>query len=118
MELQDRPKSAAELRAELLALEQSAPSDYLEVRGAHRRNLINQLVLEGDISNRATLARFKDPVVMVEWYSKTNTLLANKSYPVYELLPAQGTVHFKLKTQAPSEVKSVGMTIADATAVD
>ncbi|WP_162910733.1 hypothetical protein [Hymenobacter oligotrophus] len=118
VELPERPKTAAELRAELLAQEQSTPSDYLEASGTYRRNLINELVLEGDISNRATLAQFKDPVVTVEWYSKTNTLLANKSYSVYELLPAQGTVHFKLKTQAPAEVASVGMSISDATAVE
>ena len=61
----ERPKTAEELRAELLLREQSAPSDYLHVDGKHWRNFVDQLVIEGDVANSATLARFKDPVLSV-----------------------------------------------------
>jgi hypothetical protein len=113
-----RPKTAAELRAELLQREQSAPGEYLQVQGTYRRNLIGQLVLEGTITNQATLATFKDPVLAVTWYSKTNTELGTQTYSVYELVRAQGAKRFKLKTNAPGYVASVAMGIGGGTAVE
>ncbi len=113
-----RPKTAAELRAELLQREQSAPQEYLQVQGTHHRNFINQLVLEGDITNQATLALFKDPVLLVTWYSQTQTELGTQQYPIYELVPPQGKTHYKLKTAAPNEVATISIGIAGATAID
>lgn len=114
----ERPKSAAELRAELLAQEQGSPADYLVVKGTYRRNLISQLVLEGYIASGATLATYKDPVLSVTWYSKTQTEIGTQQYPVYELLRPHGSAHFKLKTSAPSEVASVAMSVSDAIPVE
>jgi hypothetical protein len=114
----ERPKTAAELRAELLATEQAAPADYLVVEGTYRRNFISQLVLEGDIASGATLATYKDPVLTVTWYSKTQTEIGTQQYPVYELLRPHSTAHFKLKTSAPGEVASVAMGISSATPVE
>ncbi len=115
---EERPKTAEELRAELLAQEQSDPTTYLVVAGTHRRNFIGQLVLEGYIGSAATLATFKDPVLSVTWYSKTGTELDTKEYPIYELVPAKGKIPFKLKTNAPDHVATVALGIAGATAVE
>ena len=114
----ERPKTAEELRAELLATEQGAPTTYLDVAGTYHRNFISQLVLEGDIVSKASLATFKDPVLSVTWYSKTQTEIGTQQYPVYELLRPQGSTHFKLKTSAPGEVASVAMSISGATPVE
>lgn len=112
--VEERPKTAAELRAQ----EQSTPAEYLKTEGTYRRNFINQLVLEGDIANTASLATFKDPVLAVTWYSKTGTELGTKEYPIYELVQAKGTTHYKLKTDAPNYVATVVLSIAGATAVE
>ena len=69
----ERPKTAAELRPELLAQEQRAPEEYLGVEGTYHRNFISQLVLEGDVVSKASLATYKDHVLSVTWYSKTRT---------------------------------------------
>jgi hypothetical protein len=114
----ERPKTAAELRAELLAQEQHSPEDYLQVEATYHRNFINQLVLEGDIASTATLATYKDPVLSVTWVSKTDTELETVKYPVYELIRSQGSTHFKLKTSAPGYVASVRVGIAGATPVE
>lgn len=116
--VEERPKTAAELRAELLAQEQAAPTDYLDVAGTYRRNLIGQLVLEGDIVSKATLATYKDPRLSVTWYSKTQTEIGTQQYPVYEVLTPHGAAHFKLKTNAPGEVATVSLGIAGATPVE
>ncbi|HEX8327282.1 MAG TPA: hypothetical protein VF629_07060 [Hymenobacter sp.] len=111
----ERPKTAEELRAELLERERTSPEEYLTVEGTYRRNFINQLVLEGDITNQATMAKFKDPVLTVTWYSATDTELETKSYSVFEYVRPHGSAHFKLKTEAPSYVAKVGMSIFSAT---
>jgi hypothetical protein len=114
----EQPKTAAELRAELLAQEQSVPTTYLAASGTSRRNLIGQLVLEGYIANAATLANFKDPVLSVTWYSKTQTEIGTKEYPIYELVRAKAATPFKLKTDAPSYVATVALGISRAKAVE
>ena len=116
--VEERPKTAEELRAELLAQEQNAPTEYLQVQGTYRRNLIGQLVLEGDVVSQATLARFKDPVLSVTWYSQTQTELGTQQYPIYEVVRPQGIKHFKLKTAAPSEVATVSIGIAGASPIE
>ncbi|MVN78110.1 hypothetical protein GO988_17410 [Hymenobacter sp. HMF4947] len=114
----EQPKTAEELRAELLVSEQRAPEEYLRTAGTYRRNFIDQLVLEGDIANTASLATFKDPVLTVRWYSKTKTEIDTKQYQIYELVRAHHTTHFKLKTDAPDCVESVSMGVLDATPVE
>jgi hypothetical protein len=114
----ERPKSATELRAELLAQEQRAPEEYLDVDGTYHRNFIRQLVLEGDIVSKATLATYKDPVLTVTWYSKTQTAIGVQEYPVYELLNPHGSTHFKFKTSAPREVATVAMSVSGATPIE
>lgn len=113
-----RPKTAAELRAELLQREQASPETYVQVQGKYWRNLVDQLVLEGDITNQATLAHYKDPVLAVTWYSKTGTELETQHYSVYELLSPQGSKHFKLKTNAPDYVATVTLGVASATPIE
>jgi hypothetical protein len=112
------PVEQGETTAELLAQEQRAPEQYLQVSGTHRRNFLNQLVLEGDIANTATRATYKDPLLLVTWFSEAGIELGTKQYPLYELVRAQGSMHFMLKTEAPSYVAAAGMDIATATTVD
>lgn len=116
--IEERPKTAEELRAELLTQEQAAPASYLAASGTYHRNLISQLVLEGYIANAATLADYKDPMLSVTWYSKTGTEVGTKQYPVYEVVRAKAAVPFKLKTDAPDYVARVTMDVSDATAVE
>ncbi|RZK24078.1 MAG: hypothetical protein EOO56_02785 [Hymenobacter sp.] len=116
--LTEQPRTTEELRAELLAQEQRAPALYLNATGTYRRSLPDQLVLEGDIVNTATLANFKDPMLAVTWYSKTGAELGTKQYPVYELVRAQRTTHFRLQTIAPGYVATVNMGVSDAIPIE
>ncbi|TFZ65634.1 hypothetical protein E4631_15560 [Hymenobacter sp. UV11] len=114
----EQPKTAEELRAELLVREEQSPDEQLRIKGTSRRNFIDQLVLEGTIKNTATLATFKDPILTVVWYSKTKTELDTKQYRIYELVRAKHSIPFKLKTDAPSYVATVAMGVSDATPVE
>jgi hypothetical protein len=108
------PKSPEELEAEMLQQEQKNPKQYLTVKGTYSRNLFNQLVLEGDITNSAKMADFMYPVLSVTWLSKTGTPLGTKTYAVEGLISAEESNNFTLRTQAPSNVVSVRVGIASA----
>ena len=114
----ERPLTAAERRELLRTEEQNDPAKYLRTQGTSRRNLIDQLVLEGTITNRATLATFKDPVLRVTWYSKTNTELDTHEYRIFERMGPRRTIEFKLKTDAPAYVATVAMGVLEATPID
>jgi hypothetical protein len=110
----EQPKPAAEL----LAQEQRAPEEYLDVDGTCRRSLIQQLVWEGDIVSKVTMATYKDPVLSVTWCAKTQTEIGMQEYPVYELLNLHGSMHFKLKTSAPRELTTVARSGSEATPIE
>jgi hypothetical protein len=50
--------------------EKMAPLTFLSVDGKLWENLIGQTVIEGDISSSATVAKFKDVVLKVNFYTK------------------------------------------------
>lgn len=108
-------KSPEELRQELLSKEQENASEYLKHQGTWRGNLIGQTVLEGTISNSATLANFKDVVLEVTWLTKTETELKTELYTVYEFVGASKSVSYKIKVNAPSETAGVRIGISSAT---
>jgi len=88
------------------------------VRGTYCHNLLGQLVLEGNIVYQATLVFSKDSVLSVTWCSQTQTELGAQQYPIYEVLRAQGTKHYKPKTAAPSEVATVSIGISGVTPIE
>jgi hypothetical protein len=74
-------------------------------------------LIEGVIVNRATLAKFKDIVVRVSYYSKTKTLLEEKSYRIYEFFEPNSSKHFSLKVNPPKAFASFDLQVVDAEGV-
>ncbi len=112
-----RPQLDKELRKEFLMQEQRAPQRYLAATGASYRTPQGQLVLQGHVVSLASFASYQDPVLLVTWFSKNNTRLGVRYYPLRALVRVEGAVPFRLHTQAPASVVSVGLGIADAVAV-
>ena len=79
-------KSPEELRMELKLLEQSRPADYLSVSANYHENFWgDKIKAKCTFINKASIAAYKDVVIKVIYYSKTNTELGSKDYTVYEL---------------------------------
>ena len=51
-----------DIKISLEQKEKQSPTDFLNVEGTYRQNLINQWVIEGVITNNASLATYKDVV--------------------------------------------------------
>ena len=108
-------KTSAKSNGERGKKEAVNPTRYVKVRTSWRKNLVGETVLEGTLQNTAPIHNFKDPILLVTWLSKTNTVMGTSRYPLYEYLAAGRTVQFKMKAKAPSKNADVKVSIESAT---
>ena len=94
--------------------EKKNPKRFLSVEGSDRKNLIGQRVIKGIISNKATVASYKDIDIELSFYSETGALLEKDHEVIYETIAAGGSTNFKTKYFAPKGTDSVAMKIAGA----
>ncbi len=128
---QPQTKTPQELKAELLTQELNKPLDYLEVdngtlepqtKKVKNGGLFNGYkyypdgaIVEGNITNKATIARFKDVVVKISYYTQTNTFLDEKPYVIYEYYEPNRTKHFSIRVDVlPEQCKTFHLEITDA----
>ena len=94
--------------------EKKNPKRFLSVEGSDRKNLIGQRVIKGTISNKASVASYKDIDIELSFYSETGALLEKDHEVIYETIAAGGSTNFKTKYFAPKGTDSVAMKIAGA----
>ena len=98
--------------------EKQNPTAFLSTDGTYRINLLDEWVLEGTISNSATIATYKDVVLNVAFYSKTETHLGSERHTIYEYFSAGQTKNFKIKTFGYKGTNSIGWSIESASSSD
>lgn len=114
----DTNSSYEEAKMTLEEKEKQNPTSFLLTDGTYRKALTGGWVLKGKISNTATIATFKDVVLEISFYSKTNTHLGTTQETVYEFFPAGQTKEFKLKTKAYKGTNAISWNIISATPAD
>ena len=102
----------------LLVKENKNPEKFLIVSGHNKHNLIGQMVVKGSVTNKATVASFKDVDLKLEFYSKTGTLLETDHEVVYEVIAPGESKNFKTKYFAPKGSDSVALHVVSAKAVN
>lgn len=113
----DHSRTEAEIKVDLKTREQRDPTSYLSSKGTYRKNLFGEMVLEGKVSNSATLASYKDPKLHITGYSKTNSEIGTWEETVYEVIRPGRSKQFKIKLMLPKSVKSVGWEVYSAVAL-
>ena len=94
------------------------PTEFLKAEGTYRQNLIDQWVLEGTISNNATLAKYKDVVLRIVYYSKTQTELGSEEKTLFEYFKPNSQQKFKIKSAGYKGTASIGFEIISASAIE
>jgi hypothetical protein len=118
-QLTERKKSPEELRMELAMKEKQNPGVYLKPEITMRSNLIGQKVFEGSITNTASVATFKDIVIKFTFLSKTDAVIKEKSYTVYEIIPPKQAISIgKIKDFVSNDAKHFSVSITTATSVE
>jgi hypothetical protein len=109
-------KTEKQIKTDLFTIEATNPTKYLSAQFRYRLNLVNQLVIDGELYNTATLCTFKNVTVRVTAFSKTNANLGSANYTVMEFVQPNRSTSFKLKTSDSwdSRTSRIEMSIINA----
>jgi hypothetical protein len=95
--------------------EKANPAQYLEASGTYKETFWGgKFKIEGTVTNNATVAKYKDVVVEVVFYTETDTELQRERYVIYDYFPPHETKNFELKVEIPSGAKKLGWKAVDA----
>lgn len=94
--------------------ETKQPQIFLSITGNDKHNLIGQMVVKGNIHNRASVAVYKDINVQLDFYSKTGALLETDKETIYETIRPGESKNFKTKYFAPKGADSVSLKVLTA----
>jgi len=95
--------------------EYASPSQFLKPGGTYHKTLLGpKYRIQGSIFNTATTAVYKDVVVEISFYSKTNTLISSKHVTIYEVLPPKAVKNFDMKVEAPKATDTIGWEVVTA----
>lgn len=104
-----------EQKMTIAEIEQAQPTKFLSADGTYRENFLgDKLKVNGTISNSATSVTYKDAIVRVTYYSKTNTNLGSEDYTIWEAFPPNHTKKFQLKIKNYQNVNSIGWEVINA----
>jgi hypothetical protein len=105
-------------KEELLKKEQKSPPSFLIVSGHNQKNIVGQTVVKGTITNKASVAVFKDVTLKLSFYSKTQALLETDKETIFETFRPRESKNFKTKYFAPKGTDSVALEVLGAKVVE
>lgn len=97
-------------------IEKANPKQFLTVSGTFNPNLFGtKVTIQGVVTNKATVANYKDVEVKIIFYSETGTEIDSKNYFIYDYFPAHSTTDFTLKVEKPDACTTIGIEVVRAT---
>ncbi len=124
----EEENSPEKLRANLIEKEKQNPTEYLKTSNETiQQNITQQPSLfqhtktdgywvRGNIKNSATLATFKDIVILVSYFTETNTHISDEEFTIISYSKPQSSIPFEHLSHPPQEfVKNWSIKVKDAT---
>jgi len=105
-----------EKKTSMEEIERDSPLKFLKITASHRTNLINQTVVEGEVTNKATLVSYKNIEVQVTFLDKDGSVIEKQKQTLDEVVKAGTTNSFKIKPGHIKGATSVSTTIISAVA--
>jgi hypothetical protein len=104
-----------EKKVSVLEVERANPSSFLVADGNYNRTLFGKkLKIHGSVTNRATVANFKDITIEVIYYSGTESEIERERFVLYDFVPAHSTKSFEWKIKPPSGTNTIGWNAINA----
>jgi len=98
-------------------MEAYEPANYLSADGTYRPNFLgDKLKIDGVIHNKATATTYKDVVIDVVFYSKTNTEIGREQFTIYDYFVPNSKKGFKLTVKNYSNIATIGWDVTNAVA--
>jgi DNA repair ATPase RecN len=93
--------------------------DHIIIRRDQGRKPTESATITGEIVSTTNLARFKDILIDVSFFSKKDSLLTKNSYVVYDSIDATSRKRFSIKVaDVPAVYKNFLFQVMGATAMD
>ncbi|HXS37872.1 MAG TPA: hypothetical protein VN721_14305 [Flavipsychrobacter sp.] len=102
-------------KSSLADIERSSPVKFLKITSSHHTNIIQQMVIDGEIANSATLVTYKNVEVRIKYLDKDGVVLDKEKQVIYDSVGPAATMSFKIKTKAASGTKAITVDIVKAT---
>ncbi|MEO6038778.1 MAG: GYF domain-containing protein [Saprospiraceae bacterium] len=96
--------------------EKATPRKFLKASGTYHETVFTgKFKIDGTITNSATVAKFKNVILEVNFYDSKDKYLRSERYTIEDVFPAGSTKEFKLKIDPPKGAdnckwKAVGAT--------
>jgi len=89
--------------------ERTHPNEFLTATGTYKETFFgNRMKINGTVTNKASVANFKDIVIEVRYYSGTKSLIKAERFVLYEFVPAHTTKNFEWKITPPGDTETMG----------
>ncbi len=96
-------------------IENDDPVRFLDASGDYRKNIWgDKIKVNCTINNNATVATYKDAVVEITYYTKTNTKVGSETQTIYEVFPPNSSKTIKLKLDNYKNVNAIGWKVVRA----
>jgi len=96
-------------------MEYSQPTKFLSADATYRENFWgDKIIVKCTITNDAKVATYKDVVVRITYYAKTDTEIKSKEHVIYEVFPPQSTKTVEFKINNYAHVYSLDFEVIDA----
>jgi hypothetical protein len=96
-------------------IEAASPLQFLDASGTYTENLLGtKFKVKCEITNSATVVSYKDVVVKVTYYTKTNTVIGSEEHTLYEVFKPNSTKTIDLKVTNYSNVATIGWDVVYA----
>lgn len=105
-----------EKKASMADMEKESPLKFLKISGSHRRNLVSQEVIEGEVANHATLTSYKNIEIQLTFLNSDGSTVDKQKHTLDDVAKPGSSVDFKIKVSHVKDASSVTMDIVDAVA--
>ena len=113
----ERPSAKYEEKKKSLEeIERDNPLKFLKITGDHHGNMLNQVVIDADIHNSATMVAYKDIEVKMTFKDKGGSVIEKDTKTINEINDHSSTRSVKIKVKKPKGTSSVTFDIVGAVA--
>ena len=113
----ERPSAKYEEKKKSMEeMERETPLKFLKITGDHHGNIINQVVIDADIHNSATLTAFKDIEVKMTFKDRSGAAIERDTKTLNDIVGPGATKRVKIKVRKPKGTSSVTFDIVGAVA--
>lgn len=97
-----------EKKLSVLEVERANPAQFLSAEGTYNRTLFGKKIkIHGTVTNKATVANFKNITIEMIYYSYTNSEINRERFVLYDYVPAHSTKSFEWKINPPGGTNTI-----------